>query len=81
MKKILFSIAALAVAFGFTACSSEDEVLSNVKSGKTTVVAMTEAGTRTALSDDGAGAYDVVWSDGDQITIGDQTFTLENGAG
>lgn len=81
MKKILFSIATLAVAFGFTACSSEDEVLSNVKSGKTTVVAMTEAGTRTALSDDGAGAYDVVWSDGDQITIGDQTFTLENGAG
>lgn len=81
MKKILFSITALAVAFGFTACSSEDEVLSNVKSGKTTVVAMTEAGTRTALSDDGAGAYDVVWSEGDKITIGGKEFTLEEGAG
>ena len=80
MKKILFSIATLAVAFGFTACSNEDETLS-VKGEKTTVVAMTEAGTRTALADDGENAYNVVWSEGDQITIGDQTFTLNSGAG
>ena len=66
MKKILFSIAALAVALGFTACSNEDEALS-VKGGKTTVLAMTETGTRTALADDGAGAYNVVWSSGDYI--------------
>lgn len=81
MKKILFSISALAVAFGFTACSSEDEVLSNVKDGKTTVMAMTETSTRTALAEDGEGAYDVEWSKGDKITIGDKEFTLEEGAG
>ena len=81
MKKILFSISTLAVAFGFTACSSEDEVLSNVKDGKTTVMAMTETSTRTALADDGKGAYDVVWSEGDKITIGGKEFTLEEGAG
>lgn len=80
MKKILFSIATLAVAFGFTACSNEDEALS-VKGEKTTVVAMTEAGTRTALESDGEKAYNVVWSKGDQITIGDQTFTLKSGEG
>lgn len=81
MKKILFTISALAVAFGFTACSSEDEVLSNVKDGKTTVMAMTETSTRTALADDGEGAYDVVWSEGDKITIGGKEFTLEEGVG
>ncbi len=81
MKKILFTISALAVAFGFTACSSEDEVLSNVKDGKTTVTAMTETSTRTALADDGEGAYDVVWSEGDKITIGGKEFNLEEGAG
>ena len=80
MKKILFSIATLAVAFGFTACSNEDEALS-VKGEKTTVLAMTEASTRTALADDGNDAYNVVWSEDDQITIGDQTFTLKSGAG
>ena len=80
MKKVLFSIAALAVALGFTACSNEDEALS-VKGGKITVLAMTETGTRTALESDGEGAYNVVWSEGDKITIGDQTFTLEKGAG
>ena len=80
MKKILFSIATLAVAFGFTACSNEDEALS-VKGEKTTVLAMTEASTRTALADDGEGAYNVVWSEGDEITIGDLPFTLKSGAG
>ena len=79
MKKILFSIATLAVAFGFTACSNEDEALS-VKGEKTTALAMTEAGTRTALAEDGE-TYNVVWSNNDQITIGDQTFTLKSGAG
>ncbi|MBQ0102804.1 MAG: hypothetical protein KBS99_01290 [Prevotellaceae bacterium] len=80
MKKILFSIATLAVAFGFTACSNEDEALS-VKGEKTTVLAMTEASTRTALESDGENAYNVVWSEGDEITINGQTFTLNSGAG
>ncbi len=86
MKKVLFSIAILAVAFGFTACSNEDEALSNVKGGKTTVLAMTEVGTRTALKSDGAGAYNVVWSEGDKIYISDghsqyKEFELKSGAG
>ena len=86
MKKILFSIAILAVAFGFTACSNEDEALGNVKGEKTTVLAMTEVGTRTALESDGAGAYNVVWSEGDNIYIGNghseyKEFTLKSGAG
>ena len=86
MKKVLFSIAALAVAFGFTACSNEDEALGNVKGEKTTVLAMTEVGTRTALESDGAGAYNVVWSEGDKIYIGNghseyKEFTLKSGAG
>ena len=86
MKKVLFSIAILAVAFGFTACSNEDEALGNVKGEKTTVLAMTEVGTRTALKDDGAGAYNVVWSEGDKIYINDnhsdgEEFTLKSGAG
>ena len=86
MKKVLFSIAILVVAFGFTACSNEDEALGNVKGEKTTVLAMTEVGTRTALKSDGAGAYNVVWSEGDKIYINDnhsdgEEFTLKSGAG
>ena len=68
MKKILFSISALAVAFGFTACSNEDEVIENENSGKLIVTAFTEQGTtRTALESDGEGAYDVVWSEEDKF--------------
>ena len=74
MKKILFSFAALAVAFGFTACSNEDEVLENENSGKLIVTAFTEQGaTRTALESDGEGAYDVVWSEGDHFYVYKQT--------
>ena len=76
MKKILFSIATLAVAFGFTACSNEDEVLENENSGKLIVTAFTEQGaTRTALESDGEGAYDVVWSEGDHFYVYKQTKT------
>ena len=68
MKKIFLAIATLAVAFGFTACSNEDEVLENENSGKLIVTAFTEQGTtRTALESDGEGAYDVVWSEGDKF--------------
>ncbi len=72
----------LAVALGFTACSNEDEVLS-VKGGKTTVLAMTETGTRTALESDGEGAYNVVWSEGDYIYdfAGNKIYNISSGAG
>ena len=57
MKKILFSIATLAVAFGFTACSNEDETLESGNKGTITVTAFTESNTtRSALADDGKGA-------------------------
>ncbi len=76
MKKILFSIATLAVAFGFTACSNEDEVIENENSGKLIVTAFTEQGTtRTALESDGEGAYDVVWSEGDKFYVYKQAKT------
>ena len=68
MKKILFSIAALAVAFSFTACSNEDEALESGNKGTITVTAFTESNTtRSALAADGEGAYNVVWSEFDKF--------------
>ena len=71
MKKILFTISMLAVALGFTACSSEDDILvnENQNPGKMIITAYTEskASSRTALAEDGEGAYNVVWSKDDQF--------------
>lgn len=69
----------LAVAFGFTACSNEDEAVNNAKKGKATVVAFTENETRTALSGSDTEGYQVVWSEGDKITIDGNVFTLTEG--
>lgn len=79
MKKVIFAISMLAVAFGFTACSNEDEAVNNAKKGKATVVAFTENETRTALSGDDTKGYQVVWSEGDKITIDGNVFTLTEG--
>ena len=79
MKKIFFAISMLAVAFGFTACSNEDDAVSNANKGKATVVAFTEPGaTRTALIGDDTEGYQVVWSKGDQITIDTEKFTIDD---
>ena len=68
MKKIFLAIATLAVAFGFTACSNEDEVIENENSGKLIVTAFTEQGTtRTALDGNDKDGYEVVWSEGDKF--------------
>lgn len=71
MKKILFTISMLAVALGFTACSSEDDILvnENQNPGKMIITAYTEskASSRTALDGDDENGYDVVWSEGDQF--------------
>ncbi len=81
MKKTLFAISAIAVLLGFTACTSENETLEPQKGKTITINASTETGaTRTALSQNGS-AYDVVWSEGDAFKIGENTFTLEDGAG
>lgn len=77
MKKVFLAISMLAVAFGFTACSNEDEAVNNAKKGKATVVAFTENETRTALSGDDTEGYQVVWSEGDKITIGTETFDID----
>ena len=81
MKKTLFAISAIAVLFGFTACTSENETLEPQVSGKTILKAYTEEATRTALSGDDETGYKVVWSEGDAFKIGENTFTLEEGAG
>ncbi len=69
MKKIFLVIATLAVAFGFTACSNEDEVLENEQNNNEFITAFTEPGTtRTALDGNDTEGYDVVWSEGDQFS-------------
>lgn len=78
MKKVFLAISMLAVAFGFTACSNEDEAVNSAKKGKATVVAFTENETRTALSGDDTKGYQVVWSEGDKITIGTEAFTIDD---
>lgn len=77
MKKVFLAISMLAVAFGFTACSNEDEAVNSAKKGKATVVAFTENETRTALSGSDTEGYQVVWSKGDKITIGTETFDID----
>ena len=82
MKKTLFAISAIAVLLGFTACTSENETLEPQVSGKTiTIKAYTEENTRTTLSGNDTEGYKVVWSTDDAIKIGENTFTLNDGAG
>ena len=72
MRSLLWA-AALA-ALTFTACSVEEPEAPEapVMTESVRFSATTEAAaTKTALSDDGAGGYDVVWQDGDRITIVD----------
>lgn len=78
MKKIFFSISVLAVAFGFTACSNEDEVIENENSGKLIVTAFTEQGTtRTALDGNDKDGYEVVWSEGDHFYVYELTTVTD----
>ena len=78
----------LAVAMGFTACTSDDDVTSTPDTPKQiTVYATTEqpSATRTSLSEGNeTDGYEVLWSEGDQIKFGvsdDYVFTLKSGAG
>ena len=81
MKKTLFAISAIAVLLGFTACTSENEILEPQVSGKTiTIKAYTEENTRTTLSGNDKDGYKVFWSTDDAIKIGESTFTLTDGA-
>ena len=85
MKKLFVSaLAMLAVALGFTACSSEDELVKETpaQGQKVTVIATTEEpAQRTMLGEQGTdGTYPVFWSADDKITIGGKVFELTEGA-
>lgn len=76
MKKI-HNIIFLAIALGFVGCSKEQAKDTQVTSRFITVVASTDNATKTTLSEE----YKVLWSEGDEILIGDKVFTLTAGAG
>ncbi len=86
MRKLFISaLSMLAVAMGFTACSSDDDFVSNSdQSRQITVYATTEqpSATRTALGEgDAINGYPVVWSKGDKITINKKVFKLNGDGG
>lgn len=88
MKKFTFALIAMAVVFGFPSCSKVENG-SDAPFLKKAQVRVTSEGTKTSLSFDSANeVYNVLWSEGDQIVIGDysddtviKTFTLSSGAG
>lgn len=79
MKKILYSVFSAVALLSIAACSNNDDELDGgLNMGgtpnpnvPTTIIATTEssATTRTALQGDDANGYDVVWSEGDKITL------------
>ncbi|MCQ2147588.1 MAG: fimbrillin family protein [Bacteroidales bacterium] len=85
MKKLYSLVAFLAVAAGFVGCSVED-VIDTPEVDTTTLVevkASTDApATRTALSEKTSDSkFNVLWSEGDKIMIGDREFILSTGEG
>ena len=85
MKKTLFAISAIAVLLGFTACTSENEIVEPQVNGKTiTIKATTEqpSATRTKLGEGEDTNYPVLWTADDKIRIVSATnyadFTLKN---
>ncbi len=81
MKKKYSLIALLAAAAGVVGCADNDEIMNNAqpdtKPGMVEVRAYTSAGTRTTLDS----GYNVLWSLGDKIKIGDKEFALSTGEG
>lgn len=83
MKKSILLISMFAMALGFVACSNDDDIIEQPvvtlpQDNKMTVSAIvSDEITRTALGDGNS----VVWSEGDVIMIGGQTFTLQSGEG
>ena len=85
MRKLFISaLLMLAVAMGFTACSSDDDFVSNPdQSGRIRAYATTEqaSATRTELNGNDTNGYQVFWSADDEITIGGKVFELIEGVG
>ena len=83
MKKIIVAMAAIAAAFTMASCNKEQFVEPEVTpvAGNDVITAFTENTlTKTTLKQKYNGDFDVVWSDGDQIKIGSNLFTLIEGA-
>ena len=86
MKK---SVIILAMALGVIACNREELPVADQndqpmpEQTTMTIIACTEDPnyTKTALRGNDTEGYDVLWSEGDQILIGSETFTLTEGAG
>lgn len=81
-------ISAAVLALGLASCSKEAATPAPEQptDRQITIIARTEgsAGTRTSLSGDDASGYQVLWSEGDVITLADgwnSEFTLSEGAG
>lgn len=81
MKKIITIAAAIAAMF--TVISCEKEIVSaETTDAKTVICANIEDElTKTELNGNDAEGYDVVWSEGDVITVGGEEFTLIKGEG
>lgn len=74
MKRITFSLALAAITL--TACQQDLNIDTNNSEGYALFTATTESSaTKTALSQNGEG-YNVLWQDGDQITIVDGASNL-----
>lgn len=90
LLKMKRTLSIFAIALGLVACTQEElpqqqeqNQPSLEKSQTMTITAsIAESNlTKTALSGNDTDGYDVVWSEGDQIKIGSETFTLTEGAG
>ena len=80
MKKIIISLAAIAV-FTMVSCRKEQPIETGM-GGNDIITAFTESkDTKTSLSGNDSEGYDVLWSKGDKIKIGDNIFTLIDGEG
>ena len=83
MKKIITAMAAVAAAFTMASCVKEQPVEPEVPPvvGEDIIIASTEGSlTKTSLSGSDTAGYEVVWSEGDEITIGGSLFVLKEGA-
>lgn len=84
MKKTIMAMAAIAAAFTMASCNKEQlaESEGTPVVGNDIITAYTESTlTKTSLDGDDTNGYDVVWSEGDKIKIGDNEFTLIEGSG
>lgn len=83
MKKIIIAMAVVAAAFTMASCVKEQPVEPEVPPvvGDDIIIASTESSlTKTSLSGSDTAGYEVVWSEGDKITIGGNSFVLKEGA-